>query len=104
MIATSLWITCMTLSSIATLERTLVIIVDETRAEILIFGSGNFAGRMALDLAATAAHGVTVAIAGRNTERLTWLETAGNARAAMFGRPARLMTRRVDLSVADAAA
>jgi hypothetical protein len=76
----------------------------ETRAEILIFGSGNFAGRMALDLAATAEHDVTVAIAGRNAERLKWLETAGNARAAMFGRRARLITRRVDLSVANTAA
>jgi hypothetical protein len=78
--------------------------VDSTRAEILIFGSGNFAGRMALDLAATAEHDVTIVVAGRNVERLKWLETAGNARAAMFARPARVITRRVDLSVANAAA
>ena len=74
------------------------------RAEILIFGTGNFAGRIALDLAATAAEPVTVAIAGRNRDRLDWLRTAGNARAALFGRPARFVSREVDLSVADAAA
>jgi hypothetical protein len=78
--------------------------VTDTHADILIFGTGNFAGRSALDLAATAAEPVTVALAGRNRERLKWLQTAGNARAAMFGRPARLVSRVVDLSVADAAA
>ncbi|HMK78808.1 MAG TPA: hypothetical protein VK438_04130 [Xanthobacteraceae bacterium] len=76
----------------------------ETHADILLFGSGNFAGRIAMDLAATAAQGVTVAIAGRNAARLKWLETAGNARAAMFDRPARFTAHRVDLSVANAAA
>jgi hypothetical protein len=73
-------------------------------ADILIFGTGNFAGRIAMDLAATAQEPVSVAIAGRNRDRLKWLMTAGNARAAMFGRPARFTAREVDLSVADAAA
>ena len=73
-------------------------------ADILIFGTGNFAGRIALDLAATASEPVTVALAGRNRERLDWLRTAGNARAAMFVSPARFSTREVDLSVAGAAA
>jgi hypothetical protein len=73
--------------------------VTGTHADILIFGTGNFAGRIALDLAATASEPVTVAIAGRNRERLKWLQTAGNARTAVFGRPARV----VDRSVADAA-
>ena len=78
--------------------------MTDARADILIFGSGSFAGRIAMDLAATAAEPVTIAIAGRNVDRLKWLETAGNARAAMFGRPARMAAHRVDLSVADAAA
>ena len=78
--------------------------MTDIRADILIFGTGNFAGRIALDLATTASEPVTVAITGRNRERLDWLRTAGNARAAMFGRPARFLSRRVDLSVADAAA
>jgi hypothetical protein len=78
--------------------------VVDLRADILIFGTGNFAGRIALDLAATASESVTVAIAGRNVERLSWLRTAGNARAAMFGRPARFVTHNVDLSGATAAA
>jgi hypothetical protein len=78
--------------------------VADIRADILIFGTGNFAGRIALDLAATASESVTVAIAGRNVERLNWLRTAGNARAALFNRPARLVSHHVDLSVADAAA
>ena len=66
----------------------------DIRADILIFGTGNFAGRIALDLAATASEPVTVAIAGRNRERLEWLRTAGNARAAMFDRPARFVSHR----------
>src|SRR4051794_1530883 len=51
-------------------------IVSDIRADILIFGTGNFAGRIALDLAATASEPVTVALAGRNRERLDWLRTA----------------------------
>jgi hypothetical protein len=78
--------------------------VDETRADILIFGTGTFAGRIAMDLVATATQSVTVALAGRNADRLKWLETAGNSRAAMFDRPARIVARRVDLAVPGAAA
>lgn len=78
--------------------------MTDVHADILIFGTGNFAGRIALDLAATASQAVTVAIAGRNGERLKWLQTAGNARAAMFNRPARFVSLEVDLSLADAAA
>jgi hypothetical protein len=78
--------------------------MTDIRADILIFGTGNFAGRIALDLAATASDAVTVTIAGRNIERLNWLRTAGNARAALFNRPARFMSHDVDLSVANAAA
>jgi len=74
------------------------------KADILLFGTGNFAGRIALDLAATASEPVTVAIAGRNRDRLAWLRTAGNARAALFACPARFVSHEVDLSVPDAAA
>jgi len=74
------------------------------RADILIFGTGNFAGRIALDLAATASEPLTVVIAGRKVERLGWLRTAGNARAVLFDRPARFMSHEVDLSIANAAA
>ena len=77
--------------------------MTDMRADILIFGTGNFAGRIALDLAATAPEQVTVAIAGRNRDRLHWLRTAGNARAALFGRPARFTSHEVDLSASDAA-
>src|SRR4051794_37139637 len=77
--------------------------MTDTRADILIFGTGHFAGRIALDLAATASDPVTVVIAGRNRDRLNWLRTAGNARAALFRRPARFVSRKVDLSVAGAA-
>src|SRR5215212_8316366 len=102
MIATSLWIVRMALSTIADKGRTSAAMTD-TRADILIFGTGNFAGRIALDLAATAAEPIAVAIAGRNRDRLGWLRTAGNARAALFGRPVRFTSHQVDLSEVDAA-
>src|ERR1041385_8913757 len=73
-------------------------------ADILIFGTGNFAGRITLDLAATASAPVSVAIASRNRDRLDWLRTAANARAALFGTPARFTTHHVDLAIPDAAA
>jgi hypothetical protein len=79
-------------------------LVNDIHADILIFGTGSFAGRIALDLAATASDPVTVVIAGRNTERLDWLRTAANARAAMFNRPARVASHQVDLSIPNAAA
>jgi hypothetical protein len=78
--------------------------VADNRADILIFGTGNFAGRIAFDIAATAPAPVKVVIAGRNRDRLKWLRTAGNARAAMFERPAHFMSHEVDLSVVNAAA
>lgn len=66
-------------------------------SDVLITGTGMFAGRIALDIAATAKEPVSVAIAGRNLDRLQWLETAGNARAAMFGTAAKFKAHRVDL-------
>lgn len=65
--------------------------------DILITGTGAFAGRMALDIAAVARRPLRVVIAGRNRARLGWLRTAGNARAAMFGSPARFATHAIDL-------
>lgn len=65
--------------------------------DILITGTGMFAGRIALDIAATAKQKVNVIIAGRNKMRLDWLKTAGNARAAMFGTPAKFSTVEVDM-------
>jgi hypothetical protein len=65
--------------------------------DVLITGTGMFAGRIALDIAVTAKHPVNVVISGRNRMRLDWLRTAGNARAAIFGTPARFTTQAIDL-------
>ena len=78
--------------------------MTEARADILIFGTGNFAARIALDIATTASAPVKVTIAGRNRDRLDWLRTAGNARAAMFERPARFALHCVDLALEGSAA
>jgi hypothetical protein len=74
------------------------------KTDIIIFGSGSFAARIAWDLAATAAEPTAVLIAGRNAGRLAWMRTAANARAHMFGRPVRVETRLADLAVEGAAA
>jgi hypothetical protein len=71
--------------------------------DVIVFGTGSFAARILFDMAATAPDPVAVLIAGRNPERLAWLRTAANARAAMFGRPARFATAEVDLGSAEAA-
>lgn len=65
--------------------------------DILVTGTGMFAGRIVLDIAATARTPVTVMVAGRNRDRLDWLCTAGNARAAMFGTPAKILSHQIDL-------
>jgi len=72
--------------------------------DILIIGTGYFAEIMVGDLAATAPAATTVAIAGRNVERLKWLCTAANARAAIFGRPVQFFTDTFDLSSVDSTA
>jgi hypothetical protein len=77
---------------------------DRMSTDILITGTGMFAGRIALDIAATAKTPVSVVVAGRNSDRLDWLRTAGNARAAMFGTPARIASHRIDLLAPDACA
>lgn len=70
--------------------------------DILISGTGGFAARIAFDIAATAREPVDVVIAGRNLERLSWLRTAANARAALFGAKARFTTHVIDLLAPDA--
>jgi hypothetical protein len=74
------------------------------KLDILVLGTGSFAARIVFDLAATAPLPVTIGIAGRNAERLSWLKIAGNARATIFGRPAAFVSRAVDLLSADAVA
>jgi hypothetical protein len=72
------------------------------RADIVICGTGSFAARILLDLAATAPAAVSVALVGRNRDRLAWLRTAANARAAMFGTGARCTDYRLDDLSAEA--
>jgi hypothetical protein len=72
--------------------------------DILIFGTGSFAQRIACDLAATAAKRTRIAIAGRNALRLAWIMTATRARADMFDRPVEIDTHEIDLASDDRAA
>lgn len=74
------------------------------KLDIVVFGTGSFAARIVFDLAAAATRPVAIGIAGRNMERLAWLKVAANARAVLFGRPARFLSRRIDLSLPDAIA
>src|SRR5215475_6614228 len=71
--------------------------------DILIFGTGSFAQRIACDLAATASEPVTLAIAGRNALRLAWITTAVRARAHMFQRSVAISSHALDLAVEGAA-
>jgi hypothetical protein len=66
--------------------------------DILVFGTGSFAGRIVLDIAATAHEPVSVAIAGRNRERLDWLCVAARSRAVIFGAKASFTTEPCDLA------
>jgi hypothetical protein len=66
-------------------------------ADLIVFGTGNFAARILFDIAATATAPVTAVVAGRNPERLDWLRLAADARAVIFSRPAKFVARRVDL-------
>src|SRR4051794_4738142 len=72
--------------------------------DILVFGTGSFAGRIVCDIAAGAARPVDVVIAGRNEMRLAWLRTAANARTLIFGRAGRFEADRVDMTDAEALA
>jgi len=73
----------------------------DRKLDIIVFGTGSFAARIVFDLAATASRSVVIGIAGRNAERLSWLKTAANARAAVFGRPARFVSSHIDLRSDD---
>jgi hypothetical protein len=72
--------------------------------DLLIVGTGYFAEVMLGDIASTAPSPITVVIAGRNEARLNWLCTASNARAAIFGRPARFVADTFDLRSSEAIA
>lgn len=72
-----------------------------SNGQVVIVGTGSFAARILFDAAATAETAVTITIAGRNRERLAWLCTAANARALLFGRPARVVQHHVDLLSTD---
>lgn len=76
--------------------------MDNT-CDILIFGTGSFAQRIACDLAATAAAPTRLTLAGRNGLRLDWIATAARARAHMFDRPIAVASRRIDLAAPEAA-
>lgn len=65
---------------------------------VLVCGTGAFAARIVFDIAATAAKPVRVVVAGRNRDRLAWLKTAANARAAIFRRPAVFAAEPADLA------
>lgn len=65
-------------------------------ADIVIFGTGSFAGRIVFDLAATAPGPASLLIVGRDAARLAWMKTAALARAAMFRRPLSVETRTLD--------
>lgn len=74
------------------------------KADIVLFGTGAFAARIAFDLASTASQPLRVAVAGRNRARLDWLETCANARAVIFERPVHFEAYRADLAGEDDAA
>ena len=74
--------------------------MNET-TDILITGSGAFAARILFDLAATAQTPTRIAVAGRNAQRLAWLETASRARAHMFARPITIDAHVADLNSPD---
>src|SRR5262249_41766516 len=63
--------------------------------DILMFGTGSFAQRIACDLVATAAAPTRLTLAGRNGLRLDWIATAARARAHMFDRPVAVASRRI---------
>lgn len=70
--------------------------------DILITGTGAFSARILFDLAATAQAPTRVTVAGRNAQRLAWLETAARARAHMFRQAVTITARVVDVGEGDA--
>lgn len=71
--------------------------------DVLLAGTGLFAARIAFDLAATTKEPLAIVIAGRNAARRDWLTSAANARARIFGSPARFAGEDVDLLAPGAA-
>lgn len=62
-------------------------------ADVVFFGTGEFAARALFDLAASTAQPLAVRVVGRDEARLAWLRTAANARAVVFGRPLQVATQ-----------
>ena len=75
---------------------------DSQGHNILICGTGDFAARIAFDIAATATTPTVVVVAGRNQERAAWIRTAASARAAIFGTPTAVEVQLLDFEDADA--
>ena len=73
------------------------------KTDVLVFGTGNFAARIILDIASTARVPVRVTVAGRNLERMDWLCLAAKARAAIYGSAASFTVEFADLSRPEAA-
>lgn len=71
---------------------------DCGHTDIMLFGTGAFAARIAFDIAATASTPMSLVVVGRNAPRADWIRTAARARAAMFARPVRVDTALVDLT------
>lgn len=65
--------------------------------DVLLLGTGAFAARQLFDLAATTPSPIRVLVAGRNTERLSWLTVAARARAAIYARPLKVEFCKLDL-------
>lgn len=73
-------------------------------ADIVICGTGTFAARILFDLAATGPRGLSVAIVGRDRDRLAWLRTGAKARAAMFETGVNVVDYRLAALATDAVA
>jgi len=71
---------------------------DREHTDIMLFGTGAFAARIAFDIAATASTPMSLVVVGRNALRADWIRTAARARAAMFARPVSVDTALVDLT------
>lgn len=74
---------------------------DVQSCDILIIGTGFYAEIMLADLAAQARKPLSVAIGGRNVERMKWLVEMCRARAANFGSPASFSAVELDSTSAE---
>lgn len=64
--------------------------------DIMVIGTGFYAEVMLADLAAHARKPLSIALCGRNTERMKWLVEACRARAVNFGSPASFSSVQLD--------